>query len=131
MKHNRLGIGKSVLWASKHEIGECQTSDLEKIINGRFSIYNKLIYWSSTENEAFDNESNAAKWKDLAEDFDIVCGVFPPSAIIGLFIARAMEDEGKDENLIRSGLKVYTPVSEIKFGIDGKKIFRFLRWQEI
>lgn len=98
------------------------------------------VMWANSRSEEADNEANSRKWAELAQIYDMVVGVFPPVALVGLVTARgiAAGDDGNEEadflySAVRD-LKVLTPVSETGTLTlpDGskKKSFRFLRWQE-
>lgn len=121
-----------VLWASQHQIGSDQRSALMNIIESRkqkcVHIEERSIIWSSSISEERDNEQNIELWDDIAHDFDIVCGVFPPSAMTALNMARGIADEEGNEQF--DELLVFTPIANIS-SIGGRKVFTFLRWQEV
>ena len=124
---------KSVLWASRHDIGEEQRADLLHILKEDGSsivLEDSVIIWESTESEEDDNASNAYLWMELASKFDAICGIFPPSALIALWIARDEADQGNVEFECVRRLRVFTPISEVTTRFSEKK-FRYLRMQEI
>ena len=126
---------KSVLWASRHDIGEAQRRDLLRLLSSSegesyMVLEDSVIIWESTESEEDDNASNAYMWMELASKFDAVCGVFPPSSLIALWIARDEADQGNTDFECVRKLRVFTPISEVTTRFSEKK-FRYLRMQEI
>lgn len=119
-----------VLWASKHQMGVAQKRSLFDALPDNCTpvLEERTLIWESSVDEAADNVANISLWEDLARDFDIVCGVFPPSAIIALLMARGEADEEGNEAMAQ--LTVFTPIANIA-SFAGTKQFTFLRWQEI
>lgn len=127
-------------WLSRHALTEEQKALLRLYVGDwELEIEEGQVVWSSTEDEAADNEENALKWAELAEDADIVVGIFPPVSVVGLVTARGRADGDGGEPSKRfervSELKVLTPVSDVGTFISAngerKKSFQFLRWQEL
>jgi hypothetical protein len=132
---------KRILWLSRHGCSEEQRILLVSSVGGEADFNVSQVMWRNSSSEEADNEANARKWAELASKYDIVVGIFPPVALVGLVTARgiASGDEASSEeadcsfSAVRE-LRVLTPVSETGTLTlpDGskKKSFRFLRWQE-
>lgn len=130
---------KRILWLSRHGCSEEQKILLLSSVGGD-DLDVSQVMWANSRSEEADNEANSRKWAELAKRYDMVVGIFPPVALVGLVTARgiAAGDDGNEEadflySAVRD-LKVLTPVSETGTLTlpDGskKKSFRFLRWQE-
>lgn len=113
-------------------MGDPQKADLLHLFHdeGDFTFEDSIVIWESTESEEDDNASNAYLWVELAAKFDVVCGIFPPSALVALWLARDEADDGNEDFKRVRNLRVFTPISEVtsKFG---EKKFRYLRMQEL
>ena len=133
---------KRILWLSRHGITDEQKILLVTTVGGgNAEVKVGQVMWRNSSSEEADNEANARKWAELASRYDIVVGIFPPVALVGLVTARGIssgdEAEGEEADCSFSAireLRVLTPVSETGTLTlpDGskKKSFRFLRWQE-
>lgn len=130
---------KRILWLSRHGCLEEQKILLLAYIGGEADFSVSQVMWANSRSEEADNEANSKKWAELASKYDIVVGIFPPVALVGLVTARgiASGDESEEADCSFSAvreLRVLTPVSETGTLTlpDGskKKSFRFLRWQE-
>ena len=133
---------KRILWLSRHGITDEQKILLFTTVGGGNAEVNVgQVMWANSRSEEADNEANAQKWAELARKHDVVVGIFPPVAIVGLVTARGIasgdEAESGESDCSFSAvreLRVLTPVSETGTLTlpDGskKKSFRFLRWQE-
>lgn len=133
---------KRILWLSRHGITDEQKILLVTTVGGgNAELKVGQVMWRNSSSEEADNEANARKWAELASRYDIVVGIFPPVAIVGLVTARGIasgdEAEGEEAECSFSAvrdMRVLTPVSETGTLTlpDGskKKSFRFLRWQE-
>lgn len=131
---------KRILWLSRHGITDEQKILLVTTVGGgNAELEVGQVMWANSLSEEADNEANSKKWAELASKYDIVVGIFPPVALVGLVTARgiASGDESEEADCSFSAvreLRVLTPVSETGTLTlpDGskKKSFRFLRWQE-
>lgn len=117
-----------ILFASKHDIskemlGDLLENHLKPKSGEQIEIDQRMVLWYSSSDEEEDNELNTEIWHDLREQYDIICGTFPPTSTISLSIAR---DESDRE------IRVFTPIAEVGRGCGGmKRIYNFLRWQEV
>lgn len=128
-----------VLWLSRHEMTRVQERRLRDILpeeeRESAEIICRMQVWQLTDDEEADNEVNAKAWLKLNEEAEVIAGVFPPVAIVGLLTARGLADDGDDDFARLWGEPmVVTPVSQVgqtlKNGMTQKQ-FKFLRWQHI
>ena len=106
------------------------------IPSGEDAIVKCLIHhvWQVSEDEEADNQHNAEMWKDISKEADIIAGVFPPPAIVGLIMARGEADDGNEEFSDVRRIEVLTPVSRVSQTMENgrrENRFTFLRWQRI
>lgn len=118
-----------ILFASKHDLDKEMEGSLIGILNPesgeKVEIDQRMIIWHSSSDEAEDNDLNTEQWLDIASQYDIICGAFPPSAYIALTMARDEISEAGDGEI-----RVFTPIAAIGRGCTGR-VYKFLRWQEI
>lgn len=118
-----------ILFASKHDLDKEMEGSLIGILKPEsgetVEIDQRMIIWHSSSDEAKDNDLNTEQWLDIASQYDIICGAFPPSAYIALTIAREEAEEAG------SGIRVFTPIAAVGRGFANLRIYKFLRWQEI
>lgn len=119
-----------ILFASKHDLDKEMEGSLIGILKPEsgetIEIDQRMIIWHTSEDEVLDNDINTEMWADLHDQYDVICGAFPPSAYIALTMARDEISEGGGDDEIR----VFTPIAAIGRGCTGR-IYKFLRWQEI
>lgn len=126
-----------VIWLSRHEMTRIQESRLRELLpeGSRESaeIVCRMHVWQVTGDEASDNEVNSRSWLELSRQADVIAGVFPPVAVVGLIMARGEADENPDFR-DWSDPMVVTPISQVNQVLQGGKTcqrFNFLRWQHI
>lgn len=127
-----------IVWLSRHDMTrEQERSILEWLPDGErgdAEIVCRSQSWQLSGDEETDNEANAVAWLRLSEEADVVVGVFPPVAVVGLLTARGLADDGDGQFKDWRDPVVLTPVSMVsnvmRAGKWGKD-FRFLRWQRI
>lgn len=128
-------MAKKVLWCSKHELGDEQSEAVKHMVckSGEDAIYDyRLVVWSSSKSEEDDNAENAYTWVELAAQYDAVVGVFPPSALVGLWLARDEADCGNEDFQGVRRLKILTPIANVYYTFaKTRKEFEFLRMQEL
>jgi hypothetical protein len=119
----------SILWLGRREIGDEQENALKSLLEvDEYEISSNMIVWRVSIDESSDNEVNTDTWLDLMERYDVVCGVFPPSALVALWTAKGIVDDSG--RACRGDFRVFTPISMVCSSF-GQKEFRFLRWQEL
>lgn len=124
-----------VLWLSRHELMRVQEDRLRAMFPDEELVINcRMHIWQLTENEADDNEANAKTWLRMSKEADVIVGVFPPIAVVGLVMCRGEADDGNPEYEGWSNPKVLTPISmnsSILVGGVARKRFEFYRWQHM
>lgn len=122
---------KNVLWSSRHDLGASQSSAVRKILGDELSYDYKTVTWANSDSEEDDNAENAYIWVELAAQYDVVVGIFPPTALVGLWLARDEADDGNPDFEAVRRLKILTPIARVYYTFDKVKKFDFLRMQEI
>jgi hypothetical protein len=118
----------SVLWLGRRDIGGEQENALKSLLGDDYEISSDMIVWRVSIDESSDNEVNVDTWLKLMEQYDVVCGVFPPSALVSLWMAKGIVDDSG--RACRGLFRVFTPISMVCSAF-GQREFRFLRWQEL
>ena len=126
-----------VLWLSRHEMTRIQEARLRELLpegqREEAEIVCRMHVWQVTDDEASDNEVNARSWLELSRQADVIAGVFPPVAVVGLIMARGEADDNPDFRDWRESM-VVTPISQVNQVLQSGKTcqkFNFLRWQHI
>ena len=126
-----------VLWLSRHEMTRIQEARLRELLpegqREEAEIVCRMHVWQVTDDESSDNEVNARSWLELSRQADVIAGVFPPVAIVGLIMARGEADDNPDFRDWREPM-VVTPISQVNQVLQSGKTcqkFNFLRWQHI
>lgn len=129
---------KRILWLSRHDMTRVQKRRLLELLpeDERASAVVKcrMHVWRISNDEEADNEANAEAWKNMNAEADIIAGVFPPTSLTGLLVAREMAENDGEFASEWFDPMVVTPVSQIDTrAVNGKaqKRFLFLRWQRI
>lgn len=128
-----------VIWLSRHDMTRTQEARLRLLLPEKERDTAEIVYkmqvWQTTADEESDNDVNSKIWLSLAKEADVIVGVFPPAAIVGLLCARSFSDDGDDEFArFWTNPMVLTPISQIESVLRGgsvQKQFSFLRWQHI
>lgn len=126
-----------ILWLSRHDLTRAQEERLMRILpeeeRDKSEIVCRMHVWQTTEDENADNEANARAWLSLNQEADVIAGIFPPTALVGLIMARGERDDGNPDYQDFKA-EVMTPVSQIGNVLrNGKceKRMTFLRWQKV
>ena len=126
-----------IIWLSRHEMTRIQEKRLRELLpeenRDSAEIVCRMHIWQVTDDEASDNEVNSRSWLELSRQADVIAGVFPPVAVVGLIMARGEADDNADFK-DWSNPMVVTPISQVNQVLQGGKTcqrFNFLRWQHL
>jgi hypothetical protein len=107
-----------VVWISRHELSAIQADDLARHLGGEYTYTHENILWSASEDAERDKKENRAIWSGLISKYDVIAGVFPPTAL------EAASGE----------IKLLSPISaqkpELRIG-EGPIPFVHVRWAEV
>ena len=129
---------KTILWLSRHPMGDDQLKDLEKLLECKVKEITKNITWTATEDQLIDSHANITILLDLitkefkeAYKYDnniFIAGVFPPVVFEALSISQNWIPEGKRIHLLSPVSKQDKTIRE-----DGEAIIKFvhLRWTHV
>ena len=124
---------KTILWLSRHHMGDDQLEDLKSSLNDDIEVITKNITWAASGDSSADIATNRMIWAGLLTEVTnyphiVIAGVFPPVAMESLSSLRV-----SDDNFGYSKC-VFTPISSVmRVTLDGKTIKRlvFHRWMEV
>lgn len=129
---------KRILWLSRHDMTRVQKHRLLELLpeeeRSSAVVSCRMHVWRTSDDEEADNEKNAEAWREMNAEADVIAGVFPPTALTGLLVARGMAENDGEFASEWFDPMVVTPVSQIDTrAVNGKaqKRFLFLRWQRI
>ena len=129
---------KTILWLSRHPMGDDQLKGLEKLLGCKVKVIAKNITWKATEDALLDVVNNIDILSDLitkefkeAYKYDnniFIAGVFPPVVFEALSTSPNWIPEGKRIHLLSPVSKQDKTIRE-----DGEAIIKFvhLRWTHV
>lgn len=110
-------------WLSRHPMTAQQLADLEKEVGEPVEVTTINQTWQATSDREADAAANCMSAKELMRGYDMICGVFPPVALVAFL------------RVSGGCIDLWTPVSvqhaEMRADGDSHIAFSHARWEFI
>lgn len=124
---------KTILWLSRHHMGDDQLEDLKSSLSDDIEVITKNITWAASGDSSADIATNQMIWAGLMTEITnyphvVIAGVFPPVALESFISIPSKYDDGIHITLMSPVSKQDKTIRE-----NGEAVIEFihLRWATV